>query len=187
MVALETPHYLPGRQAPDFSLRATDGKFYSLADVRGTSGLLVMFICNHCPYVQAILPKIIRDVMELRTLDIGAVAIMSNDVTHYPADDFPHMQKLAVSEHFPFPYLIDTTQEVAQAYGAVCTPDFFGYNDRLEEQYRGRLDRSGVRDDPSAERELFHAMAQIAQIGTGPEIQHPSIGCSIKWKGTHRY
>lgn len=187
MVALETPHYAANRPAPDFSLPATDGKQYTLSDVRGENGLLVMFICNHCPYVQAILPKIIRDVTELKLLGIGAVAIMSNDVTHYPADDFPQMQKLAVSEHFPFPYLIDTTQEVAHAYGAVCTPDFFGYNDQLQEQYRGRLDCSGTRDDPLAERELFHAMAQIAQLGIGPDMQYPSIGCSIKWKGRHHY
>lgn len=183
MVALETPQRQLNRTAMDFALKGTDGAIYHLADVMGDNGLLVMFICNHCPYVQAVLPKIIRDATELKTMGIGIVAIMSNDVDNYPADDFTQMQKWSKHYHFPFPYLLDDTQNVAKAYGAVCTPDFFGYNGRLQEQYRGRIDHSGIKNDPHAERELFNAMAQIAQLGIGPDIQYPSIGCSIKWKG----
>lgn len=183
MVALETPKLEPNRSAPDFSLQGIDGNVYSLKDVRRENGLVVMFICNHCPYVQAVIGKIVRDVKELQTIGIGAVAIMSNDVTNYPTDSLENMKKFSEEFNFPFPYLFDSTQAVAKAYEAVCTPDFFGYNDQLKEQYRGRLDHSGARNDPHAERELFNAMAQIAQLGTGPDIQHPSIGCSIKWKG----
>lgn len=141
-----------------------------------------MFICNHCPYVKAILPKIARDTAELKLLGINAVAIMSNDIADYPEDSPEHMQRLAREYDFSFPYLHDETQEVAKAYGAVCTPDFFGYNADLKLQFRGRLDASGRQNQPDTPRELFHAMQLIAETGTGPSEQTPSIGCSIKWR-----
>ncbi len=184
MVALQTPECQTARIAPNFSLKGVDGKTYTRDDVMGEYGLLVMFICNHCPYVQAILDKIIRDANELLEMGIGVVAIMSNDVDNYPDDSFENMQKLAADHALPFPYLYDETQEVAKSYGAVCTPDFFGFNDDMQEQYRGRLDDSGMQDNPAAQRDLFNAMAQVAQLGKGPRVQHPSIGCSIKWKQT---
>lgn len=183
MVALETPAIEEHWQAPDFELKATDGKTYSLEKIKGENGLLVMFICNHCPYVQAILDKIIRDCRELKEQGINAIAIMSNDAESYPDDNFTNMKKLAETKNFPFPYVIDETQEIAKRYGAVCTPDFFGFNRDLELQYRGRLDSSGMNNNPSAERDLYVAMMQIAQLDKGPRVQHPSIGCSIKWKG----
>ena len=141
-----------------------------------------MFICNHCPYVKAILPKIARDTAELKVLGINSVAIMSNDIADYPEDSTEHMQRLAREYDFSFPYLHDETQEVAKAYGAVCTPDFFGYNADLKLQFRGRLDASGRQNQPDTPRELFHAMQLIAETGTGPSEQTPSIGCSIKWR-----
>ena len=141
-----------------------------------------MFICNHCPYVKAILPKIARDTAELKVLGINSVAIMSNDIADYPEDSPEHMQRLAREYDFSFPYLHDETQEVAKAYGAVCTPDFFGYNADLKLQFRGRLDASGRQNQPDTPRELFHAMQLIAETGTGPSEQTPSIGCSIKWR-----
>ena len=141
-----------------------------------------MFICNHCPYVKAILPKIARDTAELKLLGINAVAIMSNDIADYPEDSPEHMQRLAREYDFSFPYLHDETQVVAKAYGAVCTPDFFGYNADLKLQFRGRLDASGRQNQPDTPRELFHAMQLIAETGTGPSEQTPSIGCSIKWR-----
>jgi hypothetical protein len=142
-----------------------------------------MFICNHCPYVQAIRDRLIRDVAELRDHGIGAVAISANDPAQFPEDDFPHMQALAEELQLPFPYLFDQTQEVARAYGAVCTPDFFGYNKELGLQYRGRLDASGREPGPTdARRELFEAMVQVAETGRGPAQQTPSMGCSIKWR-----
>jgi peroxiredoxin len=173
----------PGWKAADFDLQGTDGRRYRLADIAGPRGTLVMFICNHCPYVQAVLPDVIRDVGELRELGVGAVAIMPNDTTAYPQDSFENMQRLAADLHLPFPYLIDETQEVARAYDAVCTPDFYGFNAALELQYRGRIyetrDRRRV---PGAERELFRAMKMIAETGEGPRAQFASIGCSIKWR-----
>ena len=141
-----------------------------------------MFICNHCPFVQAILDNIIRDARELAALGISSVAIMSNDVDLYHADSFANMQKLAAEKNFPFPYLLDQTQEVAKAYGAVCTPDFFGFDKNLRLQYRGRLDNSGKNHSESGERELFNAMSMVAETGVGPAKQLASIGCSIKWK-----
>ena len=141
-----------------------------------------MFICNHCPYVKAILDRIIRDVKELNTTGVNAVAIMSNNPEEYEADSFENMQKIAKEMDFPFPYLIDETQEVAKAYGAVCTPDFFGYNAELKLQYRGRLDASRKESAPvDAKRDLFEAMQQVAKTAKGPEVQIPSMGCSIKW------
>jgi peroxiredoxin len=164
-------------------LPATDGRTYALADIRGTRGTLVMFICNHCPYVQAVLDRIVRDVRELDAAGVRSVAISSNDAVSYPEDSFERMQAAARAYAFPFPYLYDETQDVARAYGAVCTPEFFGFNAALELQYRGRIDASG-RDaaPPDARRELFEAMKLVAETGKGPPDQRPSIGCSIKWK-----
>ncbi|MBV2361225.1 thioredoxin family protein [Thalassococcus sp. CAU 1522] len=169
--------------APDFALPGTDGKTYRLVDFAGPNGTLVMFICNHCPYVLAVLDKIIRDAHDLQALGIGVAAICSNDAKAYPADGFDKMVEMAREHALPFPYLHDAEQNVARAYGAACTPDFFGYNANLGLQYRGRLDASGMRtgaDD--LPRELFEAMKQVAETGRGPADQTPSIGCSIKWK-----
>jgi peroxiredoxin len=182
MVALQTPELQKNWPAPNFSLKSTDGKTYSLKDVKGENGLVVMFICNHCPYVKAILDKIVRDMADLKAQGVNAIAIMSNDTNEYPDDSFDNMKKLAAEKNFPFPYVIDETQEIAKAYSAVCTPDFFGFNRDLTLQYRGRLDSAGKENKPVLERELFNAMIQIAQIDTGPETQHPSIGCNIKWR-----
>jgi peroxiredoxin len=182
MVSLQTPVCDFGWPAPDFELVGTDGKTYSLADVRGSKGTLVMFICNHCPYVKAIRPRLVRDLKELKAMGVNAIAIMSNDPTDYPEDGFEHMQAVAKEFDFPFPYAIDPTQQVAKNYGAVCTPDFFGFNDKLELQYRGRFDESRKETAPEGvRRDLFEAMKQVAETGQGPQEQIPSIGCSIKW------
>jgi peroxiredoxin len=140
MALLTTPNVDLGKQAFDFNLKGTDEKFYKLADLRGPNGLLVMFICNHCPYVKAVIDKLVRDCTELKAHGVNSVAIMSNDPSEYEEDSFSNMQKIAKEKGFSFPYLIDPTQEVAKNYGAVCTPDFFGYNKDLQLQYRGRLD-----------------------------------------------
>ena len=182
MVSTETPVCDFGRPAPDFALPATDGRILGLADVRGERGLLVMFICNHCPYVKAIRDRLIRDAAALRAEGIESCAIMSNDPTDYPEDSFANMRRIAQEYHFPFPYLYDETQEVARRFGAVCTPDFFGYGADLTLQYRGRLDASRREAVADARRELFEAMVQVARTGHGPREQTPSIGCSIKWK-----
>lgn len=183
MVSLETPVCDFGRPAPDFSLPGVDGKTWTRDDCKGPNGLLVMFICNHCPYVQAVRERMVRDARELAALGVGCVAIMSNDPTDYPEDSFDHMKQVATQFQFPFPYLLDETQEVAKAFGAICTPDFFGYNSRLELQYRGRLDESRKETAPEGvRRDLFEGMKQVAETGTGPEKQIPSIGCSIKWR-----
>jgi peroxiredoxin len=172
-----------GWKAPVFELPATDGRRYSLADVAGENGALIAFICNHCPYVKAILPRLERDARELKALGIGVAAICSNDATAYPEDSFAAMQVLAKGRDFPFPYLHDESQDVARRYGAVCTPDFFGFNKDLELQYRGRLDASGKDAAPDGTpRDLFEAMAQVAKTGRGPQQQRPSLGCSIKWR-----
>ncbi|MDH3940323.1 MAG: thioredoxin family protein, partial [Xanthomonadales bacterium] len=142
-----------------------------------------MFICNHCPYVKAINRKLVRDTTELMALGVNSVAIMSNDPTDYAEDSYQNMQRVAREFAYPFPYLLDSTQEVAKAFGAVCTPDFFGYNNRLELQYRGRLDASGRQaDEGETRRDLFLAMKQVAETGAGPVDQVASIGCSIKWR-----
>lgn len=172
-----------GKAAPDFSLPGTDGRTYTLEGVRGPNGLLVMFICNHCPYVKAVLDRLVRDATELKALGVGCVAISSNDAAGYPEDSFDNMRKVAEAMRFPFPYLYDESQQVARAYGAVCTPDLFGYDRKLGLQYRGRVDAS--RKDPAppgARRDLFEAMRQVAETGKGPAEQHPSVGCSIKWR-----
>ena len=172
-----------GWKAPDFTLPATDGKTYSLADVAGENGTLVMFICNHCPYVMAVIDRIVRDAEELQGLGIGVVAISANDVATYPQDAPDKMVELATKHRFTFPYLYDESQEVARAYDAVCTPDFFGYNAAGELQYRGRLDASRKEAGPAdLRRDLFEAMKQVAETGKGPEEQVASMGCSIKWK-----
>ena len=170
--------------APDFDLPATDGRRYSRDALAGANGLLVMFICNHCPYVKAVLDKLVRDATDLKSLGIGTAAICSNDAGDYPEDSFDNMKALAERLRFPFPYLWDKTQSVAKAFGAVCTPDFFGYNSKLLLQYRGRLDDSGRAVSTDAPRELFEAMLQVSRTGRGPERQTASIGCSIKWKAT---
>jgi peroxiredoxin len=184
MVRMETPVCDFGWQAPDFDLPGTDGKRYSLKDATGPNGLLVMFICNHCPYVKAVIQRIVRDVSDLKTLGVGAIAIMSNDPTEYPEDSFESMKQIAAELNFPMPYVIDESQEVAKAWGAVCTPDFFGFNGKLELQYRGRLDESRKETAPEGvRRDLFEAMKQVAETGRGPAEQIPSMGCSIKWRG----
>ena len=183
MALLETPVCEFGKNAIDFSLPGVDGKVWSLRDCMGEKGLLVMFICNHCPYVKAVQNRIVRDVKELKAHGINAVAIMSNDPTDYPEDSFENMKAVAERFAYPFPYLIDQTQEIAKAYGAVCTPDFFGYNKNFELQYRGRLDASRKDTAPAdARRDLFEAMKQVAETGKGPADQIPSMGCSIKWR-----
>lgn len=172
-----------GRKAPDFTLPGTDGKIYSLADVSGENGTLIMFICNHCPYVLAILDRIKRDATALQDLGIGVAAICSNDATTHPDDSFENMGILAKRESFTFPYLHDESQTVAKAFDAACTPDFFGFNAKGELQYRGRLDASNKKaGDENARRDLFEAMKLVAENGHGPKDQTASMGCSIKWK-----
>ncbi len=183
MAALETPNANIGWKALDFRLKNIDGKEYSMKDLRGVKGTVIMFICNHCPYVKAILDKIIRDANELKEHGINFIAVNSNDTGNYPEDSWDNMVKLAKEKNFPFPYMFDETQKVAKAYGAVCTPDFFGFNELLQLQYRGRLDDSKMNsNNPKAPRELFDAMMQIAKTGKYKGRTTPSIGCSIKWK-----
>ncbi len=183
MVSLETPVCDFGQPAVDFKLLGVDGKQWTLQQCRGEKGLLVMFICNHCPYVKAVRERIVRDTRELLAYGIRSVAIMSNDPQDYPEDSFENMKEVASRYDFPFPYIFDETQEIAKAYGAICTPDFFGYNDKLELQYRGRLDASRKEAaPPEARRDLYEAMKQVAETGNGPKQQIPSMGCSIKWK-----
>ena len=184
MALIETPICEFGRPAIDFSLPGIDGRVWTLDQCKGPNGLLVMFICNHCPYVKAIRERLVRDVGGLREHGIRAVGIMSNDTADYPEDSFENMKRIAEQYAFPFPYVLDESQEIAKAYGAVCTPDFFGYNKDLELQYRGRLDASKREAaPPDARRELFEAMKQVALTGKGPEQQIASMGCSIKWRG----
>ena len=183
MVRTETPVCEFGKDALDFALPGVDGKTWTLNDCKGEKGLLVMFICNHCPYVQSIRERIVRDTRELKVLGINTVAIMSNDPTDYPEDSFESMRAVSAEFDFSFPYVIDKTQETAKSYGAVCTPDFFGYNADLELQYRGRLDASRKEAVADAPRDLFEAMKLVAETGKGPEEQIPSMGCSIKWIG----
>ena len=184
MVSLQTPVCQFGWQAPDFDLPGTDGKRYTLASAMGENGLLVMFICNHCPYVQSIRPRLVRDCRELRdTYGINSIAIMSNDPADYAEDSFDNMIKTAEEFNFPFPYVLDDTQAVARSYDAVCTPDFFGLNRAGTLQYRGRFDASRKETAPEgAPRDLFEAMRLVATTQKGPLEQIPSMGCSIKWK-----
>jgi len=184
MVSTETPKAEPGWPAADFTLPGVDGKQYSYEDCRGERGTVVMFICNHCPYVKSSLARILRDARALLDEGVRCVAISANDAVAYPEDSFAQMRRVARDNDFPFPYLYDESQAVARAYGAVCTPDFYGFNAAGLLQYRGRLD-AGRRDSPpaGAPRELYEAMKLIARTGKGPTEQLPSIGCSIKWRG----
>ena len=171
-----------GWPAVDFALRATDGKTYGLEDVRGPKGLMVAFICNHCPYVRAIAPRLSRDFAALADLGVGTIAINPNDAEAYPEDSFDNMIAFAAQHSFGFPYAVDPTQEVARAYRAVCTPDFFGFNADLKLQYRGRLDASRTTPVEGARRDLLEAMRQVAETGAGPHEQIAAMGCSIKWR-----
>jgi peroxiredoxin len=183
MVSTPTPVCDFGRPAIDFDLPGVDGKRHSLASARGSNGLVIMFICNHCPYVKAVIDRIVRDAHELATLGVGCIAIMSNDPSDYPEDSWDNMIQVARTHAFPFPYVLDESQEIAKAYGAVCTPDFFGFNGKLELQYRGRLDASRKEAaPPDVRRDLFEAMKEVALTGQGPREQVAGIGCSIKWK-----
>jgi peroxiredoxin len=185
MVALTTPICDFGWNAPDFSLPGIDGKSYSLSEIKGINGTLVMFICNHCPYVKSVIHRIVEDISILNTKGIGTIAIMSNDVNdpkYGNEDSFDNMKLFARNNNFVFPYVYDETQEVGMKYNAVCTPDFFGFNSNNELQYRGRLEESKMEIIPNARKELLEAMIQIAKTGNGPIEQIPSIGCSIKWK-----
>jgi peroxiredoxin len=169
--------------AIDFSLPGVDGKNWTLDECRGENGTLVMFICNHCPYVKAIQNLLVQDCLKLQTLGINSVAIMPNDTESFPDDSFENMQKIAAQFSYPFPYLLDEDQEIARAYGAICTPDFFGYNKDLKLHYRGRLDDTTPSNStPDARRELIEAMDLIARTGAGPAEQTASMGCSIKWR-----
>jgi len=169
-------------KAHPFDLMGVDGRRHTLESARGPNGLVVMFICNHCPYVKAVLDRIIRDCRELAEHGVGAIAVMSNDPSDYPEDSFDNMQRIAAERRFPFPYVIDETQDVARAYDAACTPEFFGFDRALEMRYHGRLDASRREAAPNARRELYEAMVEIARTGRGPKEQHAAVGCSIKWK-----
>ena len=184
MVSLQTPVCNFGWQAPDFDLLGVDGKRHNLSSTMGENGLLVMFICNHCPYVQSIRTRLVSACRELRDgYGINSIAIMSNDVADYAEDSFDNMAKVAVEFEFPFAYVLDESQSVARAYDAVCTPDFFGFNRAGELQYRGRFDASRKETASAAvRRDLFEAMVQVATMQKGPVTQIPSMGCSIKWK-----
>jgi len=170
-----------GWKAPDFTLPGTDGRNWSLADIAGPRATLVMFICNHCPYVTSAIDRIVADAGAMAGHGVGIVAICANDPVSYPADSFENMAGFAQANGFPFPYLHDASQEVARAYDAVCTPDFFGFDADLGLQYRGRLDEGGRQAVPGARRELLEAMVRIAGTGRGPADQTASMGCSIKW------
>lgn len=182
MVSLTATSGQPGWPAAPFDLPGTDDRRHTRESIRGTHGTVVMFICNHCPYVKAVVAKIVRDMTELAGHGVRSIAIMSNDAAAYPDDSFANMKAFATRHRFPFPYAIDETQDVARTYGAVCTPDFFGFDRDLRLAYRGRLDASGRSDDPTVSRELFDAMIAVARPGAPPAVQHPSVGCSIKWK-----
>tara|TARA_Y100000590_G_scaffold322525_1_gene365280 strand:+ start:228 stop:782 length:555 start_codon:yes stop_codon:yes gene_type:complete len=182
MVLTKTPICNFGEKAKDFNLKSTDNKQISLNDIKGENGTLVMFICNHCPYVKAIIKDLVDDVKFLESLGIKSVGIMSNDIKNYPDDSFDNMISFSKSNNFSFPYLIDETQKVAKAYGAVCTPDFFGYNSKLELQYRGRIrELKDLKPVRKGESDLKTAMKLVAKTDKGPLDQIPSMGCNIKW------
>ncbi|MDJ0685252.1 MAG: thioredoxin family protein [Alphaproteobacteria bacterium] len=172
-----------GWKAAPFNLRATDGRRYDLDAVRGEAGTVIAFICNHCPFVIATIDRFVEDARALQAHGVSVAAICSNDAVAYPADGFDKMAEFAAAHRFPFPYLHDADQSVARAYGAVCTPDWFGFNAQDGLQYRGRLDEGRLEPPPQdAVRELFEAMRTVAETGAGPRDQTASIGCSIKWK-----
>jgi peroxiredoxin len=182
MVLTKTPICNFGENPHSFSLKGVDEKIYKLEDCLGKKGTIIMFICNHCPYVKAIIKNIVEDTNKLKELNIKAVAIMSNDTINYPEDSFERMKEFSKINNFNFPYVIDTTQEIAKKYGAVCTPDFFGYNGNQELQYRGRMrELKELQLVNSGESDLYKAMKQISETGKGPEKQIPSMGCNIKW------
>ena len=182
MASLNPPVCNFGQAASDFNLLGVDGKYHSLANSAGKNGLLVMFICNHCPYVKAIKTRLVADCRELLQYGIYTIAIQSNDTENYPDDSYERMVEEAKVFNFSFPYVLDSTQDIAQAYGAVCTPDFFGFNADLKLQYRGRFDAAGRGEPPVGNaRDLFNAMKLISETGKGPREQIASIGCSIKW------
>ena len=179
---IQTPICDFGQKAHDFKLKSTDNKILSLDDIKGENGTLIMFICNHCPYVKAVIKDIVEDANYLKDIGINSVAIMSNDVKNYPEDSFDNMITFSKQYNFSFPYLIDKSQLIAKTYGAVCTPDFFGYNKNLELQYRGRIrELKNLKPIESGESELKNAMKMIAESNNGPKEQFPSMGCSIKW------
>ena len=182
MPPLKTPICDFGTNAKDFKLNSTDIKLISLNDIKGDTGTLIMFICNHCPYVKAVIKDIVEDCKNLEKFGIKAMAISANDPINYPEDSFENMIEFSRKHQFNFPYLFDETQNVAKSYDAVCTPDFFGYNNNLELQYRGRI-RELVNLKPvrAGDSDLYSAMKQIAETGKGPETQIPSVGCGIKW------
>ena len=179
---LKTPICDFGQAAKSFELKSTNNEIIKLNDVKGTNGTLVMFICNHCPYVKAVIKDIVEDCNNLKELGVTAVAICSNDTINYPEDSFENMIEFSKKHQFNFPYLFDETQNVAKSYDAVCTPDFFGYNNNLELQYRGRIrELDNLKPVRAGDSDLFTAMKQIAETGKGPETQIPSVGCGIKW------
>ena len=181
MVLLTTPICDFDMQMPSFELQNVDDSFVKSSDIKGLNGTLIMFICNHCPYVKAVIEKIVETTNKLDEFGISSVAIMPNDTVNYPEDSFDNMKIFAQKHQLKFPYLIDSTQKISKEFGAVCTPDFFGYNQNLGLQYRGRLDESGKEAVQDARRDLFEAMKDIAITGVGPKDQIPSMGCSIKW------
>ena len=182
MTLTETPICNFGEKAKNFNLLSTENRKVSLNDVKGENGTLIIFICNHCPYVKAIIKDVVQDVKYLETLGVKSTAIMSNDIKNYPEDSFENMISFSKLHTFSFPYVIDDTQEVAKEYGAVCTPDFFGYNKKLELQYRGRIrELKNLKPIRKGDTDLHIAMKQIAESGIGPKNQNPSMGCNIKW------
>ena len=183
MTLTKTPICDFGKKAENFQLNSTDNKIISLDDIKGENGTLIMFICNHCPYVKAVIEDIVDDSNKLAAFGIKSVAICSNDVKNYPEDSFENMIEFSKENKFKFPYLIDETQEIAKNYGAVCTPDFFGYNKNLELQYRGRIrELKDLEPVTTEDSDLYKAMKQISETGKGPKNQIPSMGCNIKWK-----
>ena len=182
MVLTKTPICNFGEKPHDYELKGIDGKNYKLKDCVGEKGTIIMFICNHCPYVKAIIEDLIKDTNDLINFGIKAVAIMSNDTKNYPEDSFENMKLFSKKYNFSFPYLIDETQEIAKKYGAVCTPDFFGYNSKLELQYRGRIrELKELKPVRIGESDLKKAMQIISKTQKGPKEQIPSMGCNIKW------
>ena len=182
MALTKTPICDFGKKADNFELKSTDNKIISLNDAKGENGTLIMFICNHCPYVLAVIKNVVEDCKDLGNDGIKSIAIMSNDPKRYEEDSFDNMIKFSKNHNFNFPYVIDETQEVAKTYGAVCTPDFFGYNRDLELQYRGRIrELKDLKPVSVGESDLLNAMKMIAETGKGPQNQIPSMGCNIKW------
>ena len=182
MVLTKTPICNFGQKANTFNLKGTDGKIHKLEDHLGKSGTLIMFICNHCPYVKAVIEDIVSDCKNLDKEGLKSIAIMSNDTKNYPEDSFKNMISFSKKHSFAFPYLLDETQEVAKKYGAVCTPDFFGYNNKLELQYRGRIrELKDLKPVRNSESDLLKAMRLVIKTGKGPKSQIPSMGCNIKW------